>query len=215
MLTFLPIFPSPKKRARLGSVDLFICSPIPALSGISLRFQKEQDGFMFLTALRLLERVQTDHPRRSTGLLESVNCIKTKSTQSFSSCHFSFHNQEALNQTFRTVIHSTRTDYLPRNKAWVWTPWPWSLWCWSHCWETGTGGERGLSGALLTWFSLPGIVPPHAQRAVFWPPLEQNVQQWNTPGCERCLFLTVTVNGEPFSVQTKSKEQPHESTGVC
>ena len=113
---------------------------------------------------------------------------------------------------FRTVIHSTCTDYIPRNKAWVWIPWPWSLWCGSHCWETDRRRARAF---WSDWFSSPGMVPPHAQRAVFWPPLEQNVQQWNTPGCERCLFLTVTVNGEPFSVQTKSKEQPHESTGVC
>ena len=85
MLTFLPTFPSPKKRARLRSVDLFICSPIPALSGISLRFPKEQDGFMLLTALRLSERVQTEtgHPRRSTGLLGSVSCIKTESIRTF------------------------------------------------------------------------------------------------------------------------------------
>ena len=212
MPTFLPTFPSLKKRGRLGSVDLFICSPIP---GISLRFQKEQDGFMFLTALRLLEGVQTetDHPRRSTGLLESVNCIKTKSTQNFSSCYFSFHNQEALNETFRTVIHLTCMDYIPRNKAWVWIPWPWSRW-----WLIPLLGDRhrGRVRAFWSdWFPLPGMVPPHAQRAVFWPPLEQNVQQWNTPGCERCLFLTVTVNGEPFSVQTKSKEQCLMSQQAC
>ena len=74
---------------------------------------------MFLTVLGLLERVQaeTDHPRGSTGLLESVNCIKTRSTQNFSSCCFHFHNQEALHETFRTVIHLTCTDYIPRNKA--------------------------------------------------------------------------------------------------
>ena len=112
----------------------------------------------------------------------------------------------------RTVIHSTCTDCIPRNKAWVRIPWPWPLWCGSHCWETDRGRARAF---WSDWFSLPGMVPPHAQWAAFWPPLEQNVQQWNTPGCERCLFLTVTVNGEPFSVQTKSKEQPRESTGVC
>ena len=112
MPTFLPTFPSPKKTARLGSVDLFICSPIP---GISLRFQKKQDGFMFLTALRLLERVQTetDHPRRSTGLLESVNCIKTKSTQNFSSCYFSFHNQEALPMSYTAWNPSSLADIEP------------------------------------------------------------------------------------------------------
>lgn len=170
---------------------------------------------MFLTALGLLERVQakTDHPRGSTGLLESVNCIKTRSTQNFSSCCFHFHNQEALHETFRTVIHLTCTDYIPRNKAWVWISWPWSWW-----WLIPLLGDRHrgrVRAFRRDWFPLPGMVPPHAQRAVFWPPLEQNVQQWNTPGCERCLFLTVTVNGEPFSVQTKSKEQRLMSQQAC
>lgn len=61
----------------------------------------------------------------------------------------------------------------------------------------------------------PGIVPPQAQRAAFFPPLEQNVQQWNMPWCLRNLLFTITMNGEPCRGQASREAAAVHATQRC
>lgn len=56
----------------------------------------------------------------------------------------------------------------------------------------------------------PGMVPPQTQRVAFWPLLEQNVQQQNTPWCSWNLCFTIRVKGEPCRGQAN-----REAAAVC